>query len=85
MKVKDIIAGMADRAFASSFLQGISDLYDSRDYGNTEPDYQTGFSHLLAVLTDEQQATLNRMEGAYISRLSRHTKTPITASSVPTR
>ena len=38
MNVKDIIEGMADRAFKFSFLQGINDLYDSRDYGDTEPD-----------------------------------------------
>lgn len=68
MNVKDIINGMADRAFAFSFLQGINDLYDSRDYGDTEPDYQTGFNHLLTVLTTEQQAALNRMEGAYTER-----------------
>lgn len=42
MNVKDIIEGMADRAFKFSFLQGINDLYDSRDYGDTEPDYQKG-------------------------------------------
>jgi len=47
MNVKDIIEGMADRAFKFSFLQGINDLYDSRDYGDTEPDYQTGFNHLM--------------------------------------
>ena len=38
MNVKDIINGMADRAFAYSFLQGVNDLYRSRDYGDTEPD-----------------------------------------------
>ena len=68
MKVKDILNEMADRAFAFSFRQGINDLYNDRDYGDTERDYQTGFNHLLTVLTEEQQAALNRMEGAYSER-----------------
>lgn len=68
MNVKDIIDGMADRAFKYSFLQGINDLYDSRDYGDTEPDCQTGLNRLLIILTDEQKEALNRMEGAYTER-----------------
>lgn len=36
MNVKEILDGMAERAFAYSFLQGINDLYSSRDYGDTE-------------------------------------------------
>ena len=68
MNVKDIIEGMADRAFKFSFLQGINDLYDSRDYGDTEPDYQTGFNHLMIILTDKQKEDLNRLEGAYTER-----------------
>ncbi len=68
MNVKDIIEGMADRAFKFSFLQGINDLYESRDYGDTEPDYQAGFNHLMTVLTDKQKEDLNRLEGAYTER-----------------
>ena len=68
MNVKDIIEGMADRAFKFSFLQGINDLYDSRDYGDTEPDYQMGFNHLMSLLTDKQKEDLNRMENAYSER-----------------
>ena len=68
MNVKDIIEGMADRAFRFSFLQGINDLYDSRDYGDTEPDYQKGFNHLMSLLTDKQKEDLNRMENAYTER-----------------
>lgn len=68
MNVKDIIEGMADRAFKFSFLQGINDLYDSRDYGDTEPDYQKGFNHLMSLLTDKQREDLNRMENAYTER-----------------
>ena len=68
MNVKDIIEGMANRAFKFSFLQGINDLYDSRDYGDTEPDYQKGFNHLMSLLTDKQKEDLNRMENAYTER-----------------
>lgn len=68
MNVKDIIEGMADRAFKFSFLQGINDLYDSRDYGDTEPDYQKGFNHLMSLLTDKQKEDLNRMENTYTER-----------------
>ena len=68
MNVKDIIEGMADRAFKFSFLQGINDLYDSRDYGDTEPDYQMGFNHLMSLLTDKQKEDLNRMDNAYTER-----------------
>ena len=70
MNVKDIIEGMRDLAFKFSFLQGINDLYESRDYGDTEPDYQAGFNHLMTVLTDKQKEDLNRMEGAYTERRS---------------
>lgn len=68
MNVKEILDGMADRAFAYSFLQGINDLYGSRDYGDTEPDYQAGFNRLLEILTDDQKEALNRMEGIYTER-----------------
>ena len=68
MNVKEILDGMADRAFAYSFLQGVNDLYSSRDYGDTEPDYQTGFNRLLEILTDDKKEALNRMEGIYTER-----------------
>lgn len=68
MNVKDIIEGMADRAFKFSFLQGINDLYDSRDYGDTEPDYHNGFNHLMSLLTDKQKEDLKCMENAYTER-----------------
>ena len=68
MNVKDIIEGMADRDFKFSFLRGINDLYDSRDYGDTEPDYQKGFNHLMSILSDKQKEDLNRMENAYTER-----------------
>lgn len=68
MNVKEIIEGMAERAFSFYYHDGILDLYDSRDYGATEPDYQTGFNHLVAILSEEQVKALNRMEDAYIAR-----------------
>ena len=68
MNVKDIIEGMADRAFKFPFFQGINYLYDSRDYGDTEPDYQNGFNHLMSLLTDKQKEDLNRMENDYTER-----------------
>ena len=68
MNVKDIIEGMAERAFSFYYHDGILDLYESRDYGATEPDYEKGFNHLLAILNDDQQQALNRMENTYITR-----------------
>ena len=50
MNVKNIIDEMGARAFAYSFLQGINDLYDDKEYENIESDYQNAFNHLLTML-----------------------------------
>ena len=65
MNVKNIIDEMSVRAFAYSFLQGINDLYDAKEYENIESDYQNAFNYLLTILSDDLLASLNLMEGAY--------------------
>ena len=45
MNVKEILEGMAARAFSDSFLDGVCELYDARDNGSTEADYETGMAH----------------------------------------
>ena len=65
MNVKNIIDEMGARAFAYSFLQGINDLYDAKEYENIESDYQNAFNHLLTILSDDLPESLNLMEGAY--------------------
>ena len=49
MNVKNIIDEMGARAFAYSFLQGINDLYDAKEYENIESDYQNAFNYLLTI------------------------------------
>ena len=46
MNVKNIIDEIGTRSFAYSFLQGINDLYDAKEYENIESDYQNAFNHL---------------------------------------
>ena len=65
MNVKNIIDEISVRAFAYSFLQGINDLYDAKEYENIESDYQNAFNHLLTILSDDLPESLNLMEGAY--------------------
>ena len=42
MKVKDLLIGMESRAMDAHFQKDICSLYDTKDYGDTEPDCQTG-------------------------------------------
>ena len=68
MKVKDLIAGMEGRALDTQFQKDICALYDTKDYGDTEPDCLTGYAKLLPLLTEEQKMSLEKMEQAYIRR-----------------
>ena len=68
MQVRDIIFQMAQRAFSFQFHDGILDMYSARDYGATEPDYETGFNQLASILTEDQMQALNHMENTYIAR-----------------
>ena len=68
MNVKEILEGMAARAFSDSFLDGVCELYDARDNGSTEADYETGMAQLAGILNDDQKADLKEMEQAYESR-----------------
>ena len=68
MKVKDLIAGMEARAMDAQFQKDICALYETKDYGDTEPDCQTGYAKLLPLLTEEQKMSLEQMEQAYIRR-----------------
>ena len=68
MNVKEILEGMAARAFSDSFLDGVCELYDARDNGSTEADYETGMAQLAGILNDEQKADLQEMEQAYKAR-----------------
>ena len=68
MQVRDIISQMAQRAFSFQFHDGILDMYNARDYGATEPDYETGFNQLASILTEDQMQALNHMENTYIAR-----------------
>ena len=68
MKVKEILEGMAARAFSDSFLDGVCELYDARDNGSTEADYETGMAQLAGILNDDQKADLQEMEQAYKAR-----------------
>lgn len=68
MKVKDLLEGMENRAMNAQFQQDIRALYDTKDYGDTEPDCKTGYKHLLPLLTEDQKMSLEKMEQAYIRR-----------------
>ena len=68
MNVKEILEGMAARAFSATYLDGVCELYDARDKGSTEADYETGMAHLAGILNDSQMADLQEMEQAYESR-----------------
>ena len=68
MNVKEILEGMAARAFSDSFLDGVCELYDARDNGSTEADYETGMAQLAGILNDDQKADLQEMEQAYKAR-----------------
>ena len=68
MNVKEILEGMAARAFSANFLDGVCELYDARDNGSTEADYETGMAQLAGILNDEQKADLQEMEQAYKAR-----------------
>ena len=68
MKVKDLIAGMEARAMDAQFQKDICALYETKDYGDTEPDCQTGYAKLLPLLAEDQKMSLEQMEQAYILR-----------------
>ena len=68
MNVRDLLCGMEDRAIDSQFLKDIRALYDAKDYGDTEPDCEVGYRHLLPLLTVDQKTSLEKMEQAYIQR-----------------
>lgn len=68
MNVQDILKEMERQTFANSYMEGIRALYEVGDYGNTEPDYQTGMAKLKDVLTDDQKASLQNMEDTYKTR-----------------
>ena len=68
MKVKDLLIGMEGRALDAQFQKDICALYETKDYGYTEPDCQTGYAKLLPLLTEEQKMSLEQMEQAYIRR-----------------
>ena len=68
MKVKDLLNGMETRAMDAQFQNDICELCNAKDYGNTYPDCQTGYEHLLSLLTEEQKMSLQQMEQAYIQR-----------------
>ena len=68
MNVKEILESMAARAFSASYLGGVCELYDARDNGSTEADYETGMAQLAGILNDDQKANLQEMEQAYKAR-----------------
>ena len=68
MNVKEILESMAARAFSASYLDRVCGLYDARDNGSTEADYETGMAQLAGILNDEQKADLQEMEQAYKTR-----------------
>ena len=68
MNVKEILEGMAARAFFASYLGGVCELYDVRDNGSAEADYETGMAQLAGILNDDQKADLQEMEQAYKAR-----------------
>lgn len=68
MKVKDLLSGMETRAMDAQFQNDICELCNVKDYGNTYPDCQTGYEHLLPLLTEEQKMSLEQMEQAYVRR-----------------
>ena len=68
MNVKNLLSGMESRAMDTQFQQDIRALYVPKDYGDTEPDCESGYDHLLPLLTEEQKMSLEQMEQAYIRR-----------------
>ena len=68
MNIKDLLCGMEDRAMDSQFLKDICAIYNPKDFGDTEPDCEVGYRHLLPLLTVDQKTSLEKMEQAYIQR-----------------
>lgn len=68
MNIKDLLCGMGNRAMDSQFLKDICALYNPKDYGDTEPDCEVGYRHLLPLLSEEQKRNLEKMEQAFASR-----------------
>lgn len=68
MKVKDLLGGMENRAFAAPFLQDLREFSDDKDYGDMEKDYEIGYSRMQQVLTNAQMQELTRMEETYEKR-----------------
>ncbi len=70
MKFQDILSTMEVNAFGKSYLEGLSTIYDSRDYGDTETDFTSGMLALVEILSEEQKQVLSQMEEAYSARRS---------------
>ena len=50
MNVRDLLCGMEDRAMDSQFQKDICAIYNPKDFGDTEPDCEVGYRHLLPLL-----------------------------------
>lgn len=61
MNIKDLLCGMEDRAMDSQFLKDICAIYNPKDFGDTEPDCEVGYRHLLPLLTVDQKTSLEKM------------------------
>ena len=68
MNVRDLLCGMEDRTMDSQFLKDIRAIYNPKDFGDTEPDCEVSYRHLLPLLTVDQKTSLEKMEQAYIQR-----------------
>ena len=68
MNVRDLLCGMEDRAMDSQFQKDICAIYNPKNFGDTEPDCEVGYRHLLPLLTVDQKTSLEKMEQAYIQR-----------------
>ena len=68
MNIRVLLCGMEDRAMDSQFQKDICALYNLKDFGDTEPDCDMGYRHLLPLLTVDQKTSLEKMEQAYIQR-----------------
>ena len=68
MNIKDLLCGMEDRAMDSQFQKDIRAIYKPKDFGDTEPDCEVSYRHLLPLLTVDQKTSLEKMEQAYIQR-----------------
>lgn len=68
MNVGDLLFGMESRSMDDKYLEDICALYDAKDCGNTEPDCQEGYRHVLPLLTSDQKMSLEKLEQAFTNR-----------------